>query len=77
MAWFYSALDMPFNYDVDLSLFKVFPITERAHLRFKMDIFNALNVQGFNNPNPTDGTQQLTSSYNSPRQIQLTLRLQF
>jgi hypothetical protein len=73
----HTVLDGPFNYTVDLSMFKVFPITDTVHLRFNMDAFNALNVQGFNNPNVTDGTENMTSSYNTPRQLQFTLRLQF
>jgi hypothetical protein len=73
----HTVLNGPINYTVDLSVYKVFPITERMKLRFNMDAFNALNVQGYNNPSGTDGTETLTSSYNTPRQIQLTLRLQF
>jgi hypothetical protein len=38
-------------------------------------------MQGYNNPNGTDGTEavanQVANSYNIPRQIQLTLRLTF
>jgi hypothetical protein len=74
----------PMNYTVDLSLFKVFPITERTNLRFNVDAFNALNVQGYNNPNATDGTETVVaggasgaSSYNVPRQVQFTLRFTF
>jgi hypothetical protein len=70
-------LNGPMNYTIDLSLFKVFPITERTNLRFNIDAFNALNVQGYSNPNTTDGTESLLSSYNTPRQVQFTLRLQF
>jgi hypothetical protein len=50
-------------------------------LRFNLDAFNALNMQGYANPNGTDGTEavadQVASSYNTPRQVQLTLRLTF
>jgi hypothetical protein len=49
-----------------------------------MDVFNFLNHQGFNNPNSTDGTEAYlaggaagASSYNTPRQVQFTLRLNF
>jgi len=73
----HTILNGPFNYTTDLSVFKIFPITEGVFLRFNVDAFNALNVQGYNNPNATDGTEQLTSSHNSPRQLQLTLRLTF
>jgi hypothetical protein len=74
----------PKNWETDISLFKVFPITERFNLRFNVDVFNFLNHQGFNNPNTTDGTeaywpggQSGASSANSGRQVQLTLRLTF
>jgi hypothetical protein len=75
-------LNGPINWTIDLSLFKVFPITEKMNLRFNMDVFNALNMQGYNNPNTTDGTEAVqpngvSSSYNTPRQVQFTLRLQF
>ena len=76
-------LNGPMNWTVDLSIFKVFPITEKSNLRFNVDAFNALNVQGFNNPNGTDGVEQVApggtvaSSYNTPRQLQFTLRLSF
>jgi hypothetical protein len=58
-------------------LFKVLPITERVNLRFNMDVFNALNMQGYSNPSTTDGTITLTSSANTPRQVQFTARLTF
>lgn len=67
----------PFNWTIDLSLFKVFPITEKINLRVNMDAFNALNMQGHNNPDATTGIESLTSSYNTPRQIQLTARFTF
>jgi hypothetical protein len=77
-----TILNGPINYTVDLSIFKVFPITERVNLRFNMDAFNVLNVQGYNNPNTTDGTDAyqpngVASSYNTPRQVQFSLRLTF
>ena len=77
-----TVLPGPFNYNVDLSVFKVFPITEKTALRFNADAFNALNIQGYVNPNTTTGEisylpNGLSSSYWTPRQVQLTLRLQF
>jgi hypothetical protein len=78
----HTVIPGPFNWSADLSLFKVFPLTERVNLRFNLDAFNAFNHQGFNNPSSTDGTESyqpngVSSSYNSPRQLQLTLRLSF
>lgn len=73
----HTYLNGPINFTLDLSIFKVFPITERVRLRFNMDAFNALNVQGYNNPGTTDGVESLTSSHNTPRQVQFTARLTF
>jgi hypothetical protein len=78
-----TVLHGPFNYNADLSLFKVLPITEKVNLRFNLDAFNAFNIQGFTNPNGTDGVEQVqpgasvANSYWVPRQVQLTLRLTF
>lgn len=73
----HTYLNGPINWTIDLSLFKVFPITETTNLRFNFDAFNALNMQGYNNPSGTDGTESLLSSANTPRQVQFTLRLTF
>lgn len=74
----------PFNWESDLSLFKVFPVTERFNLRANVDAFNFLNHQGFNNPNTTSGIEEYwpggasgATSANPGRQIQLSLRLSF
>ncbi|MDR3724158.1 MAG: carboxypeptidase-like regulatory domain-containing protein [Terracidiphilus sp.] len=75
-------LNGPINWNADLSVFKVFPIHNQVALRFNADAFNAFNIQGYNNPDGTTGEIKyqgngLSSSYWTPRQIQLTLRLQF
>ena len=79
--WRHTLLQGPKNFVADLSVFKVFPITESTRLRFNFDSFNVFNVQGLNNPSGSDGTlgfvPQYSSSHNSPRQIQLTLRVEF
>ncbi|MGH7485321.1 MAG: hypothetical protein ACREMY_06890, partial [bacterium] len=67
----------PFNYTTDVSLYKVFSITEKISLRINVDAFNAFNVQGRVNPNTTDGVESLQTSYWTPRQIQFTARLTF
>ena len=78
-----TILNGPINYTVDLSIFKMFPITEKVALRFNLDAFNALNMMGYTNPNGTTGVETIqpgvgvASSANTPRQVQLTLRLQF
>lgn len=77
-----TSLNGPINWTADTSLFKVFPITERVAVRFNMDAFNVFNVQGYNDPNTTDGTEAVeangvSTSYNTPRQVQFTMRLAF
>jgi len=72
-----TILSGPTNWTADASIFKVFPIKEQMNLRFNMDAFNVFNVQGENNPGTGDGVQTFLTSHNTPRQIQLTLRLTF
>lgn len=77
-----AVIQGPMNWDVDLSLTKVIPI-KTFSLSLKLDAFNAFNVQGYNNPSTTDGTELVqpggvgASSHNTPRQLQLTARLSF
>lgn len=73
----HTYLEGPFDYSADISIFKVFPITERVNLRVNVDAFNAFNVQGDIAPSSSTGIEYRTSSYNTPRQIQLTARLTF
>jgi hypothetical protein len=70
-------LQGPRNFQTDISLYKEFAITERVRLRFNVDAFNALNIQGLVNPNSGDGIQSLQTSYWTPRQVQFTGRISF
>ena len=67
----------PKNFQTDISLYKVFSITERVKLRVNVNAFNGFNMQGRVNPNTTNGIQSLQTSYWTPRQIQMTRRLSF
>jgi hypothetical protein len=67
----------PYNFNADISLYKVFSFTERVKLRVNVDAFNAFNIQGRVNPNTSDGTESLQTSYWTPRQIQLSARITF
>jgi hypothetical protein len=67
----------PSNFEADASLYKVFSLTERVKLRVNVDAFNAFNIQGRVNPNTTDGTESLQTSYWTPRQIQFSGRITF
>jgi hypothetical protein len=81
----HTVINGPFNYSADLSLFKVFPITSRVFFRVNMDVFNAFNIQGTNNPDPNTGlvTYQAggvgatSENPSGPREIQITARLSF
>jgi hypothetical protein len=54
-----------------------------VNLRLNVDAFNAFNIQGYENPNSTDGTEIVqagsvgASSFNAPRQLQFSARLNF
>jgi len=76
-AFGFTTLQGPYNWQTDMSLYKVFNLTERMKLRFNVDAFNAFNMQGLTNPGASDGINTMQSSYWTPRQIQLTLRLSF
>ena len=72
-----SVLHGPYNWTADVSVFRVFPITEKVFFRVNVDAFNVFNVQGYNNPDKSTGVQTFLSSKNTPRQLQLTARLTF
>jgi hypothetical protein len=79
----HTVLQGPMNWSADISLFKVFPITQTVFLRVNVDAFNVFNNQGLPNPSGSDGTVCVTpggqgcSSFNSPRQLQISARLTF
>ncbi|HBY58743.1 MAG TPA: hypothetical protein DEH78_02900 [Solibacterales bacterium] len=65
----------------DLSLFKVFALTERVRMQFRAEAFNGLNRVRFGGPNTNVnggaafGT--VTSQSNTPRQVQFGLKVLF
>lgn len=72
----HTFLPTPWFWNTDISIFKVFPIKDSVSLRVNVDAFNAFNVQGNNAPN-SNGIQYFTSSHNTPRQLQFSMRLNF
>ena len=71
-------LRSPHYSDVDLSLHKDFPITERFRLQFRTDFVNAFNHVQYNAPNMGLGSTmgQITGAQ-PPRNIQLALKLYY
>jgi len=70
----------PGAWNDDFSLYKHFKIGEKFDMRFAADFFNFTNHPNDNPPNSSSGLQDLSlqnQSLNSPRQIQLSLRLEF
>ncbi|MGC8550041.1 MAG: TonB-dependent receptor domain-containing protein [Acidobacteriaceae bacterium] len=70
----------PGSHNVDFSLFKTIPVSRRIHAEFRGEFFNVLNqVQfGFPNMNLASGRFGVISGQaNSPRQIQLAVKLLF
>ncbi len=65
----------PWTFNLNASLFKSIPLTERVNLRLNADFFNVLNNPGLPLPNSASGILSLQNSANAPRQLQLTLRL--
>jgi Predicted outer membrane protein len=66
--------------NLDFSVFKNFRIRERAQVQFRAEAFNAFNHPVFGDPNTTVGNVnfgRVTSQANSPRQIQLALKVIF
>ena len=65
--------------NLDAGLMKMFDIKERIHMQFRWEVFNVTNSPQYSAPNVTVGTTlgTITSTANSPRQMQLSLRLAF
>jgi len=72
----------PFNWNLDSSLMKFWYLgeTRRRYLRANIDVFNVFNLHGLNVPG-ANGIASLANSFGGfgfrPRQVQVTLRLEF
>ncbi|HYK34391.1 TonB-dependent receptor [Alloacidobacterium sp.] len=73
----------PGNVNIDTSLFKEFPVYERAKLQLRMEAFNALNTPHFGNPDGTvsSGTYgeiiRQNGAPNANRVVQLDVKVLF
>ncbi|MGC9197819.1 MAG: TonB-dependent receptor domain-containing protein [Acidobacteriaceae bacterium] len=73
-----SNVRAPGYHDVDFSLFKTLPITRRVNAEFRFEAFNLLNQVQFGYPNTFLSSEQfgvINSQANSPRQIQLAVKV--
>lgn len=73
-----DALNLPGFWNVDLSVSKVFDLTERVHLQLRGDFFNSFNHTNLSGlqTNINSGSFGLLSSA-TPRTVQVGARLQF
>jgi Carboxypeptidase regulatory-like domain/TonB dependent receptor len=65
---------------IDLAASKTFTLTERQHLEFRTDFFNAFNIASYDNPDNSiqDNTfGKITNVRSLPRQIQMSLHYSF
>ena len=75
-----GALRSSTGFQNDLSLLKQFPIHESIGLQFRLEAFNLMNKVQFGVPNTTFGSSTfgfITTQANSPRNIQVALKLFF
>ena len=75
-----SILRPDYHRGFDFSVFKHFAITETSRLEFRAEAFNLTNTPVFSGPNTNIDTSsggQVTSTANSPRQIQFALKYNF
>jgi len=76
----FSSLRQDTVQQVDFSIIKTFRITERLKMTYRCEFFNSTNRAIFNAPDlvPTSSTfGKITSQANTPRRIQMALRLVF
>ena len=70
----------PGQKNVDFSVIKQFPVTERTHLDFRTEFFNVFNHANFGNPSLSESSSAfgriLTTTIN-PRVIQFALKFGF
>lgn len=70
----------PGRVNLDFSLFKTFPITEKTNLTFRSEFFNIMNTPQFGLPNASIGSPAagtITYLVGNMRQVQFALRLSF
>lgn len=75
-----NILKGPDQKNVDISVVKFFPVTERTKLEFRSEFFNAFNTVAFQNPDnviASPGFGQILETSTGPRVIQFAMKLNF
>jgi hypothetical protein len=75
-----NALRTDWSKNLDVSMFRDFPIRERLKLQFRAEAFNVTNTPVWGTPVSNYSTAtfgKVLSTANSPRQLQLALKLRF
>ena len=75
-----DSLRGPGYWNLDFSVFRTFGIFENLHMQLRGEFFNIFNHTDFGNPSATLGNPNfgvITSTANSPRTIQVALKLNF
>lgn len=75
-----NVLRNPVSRNLDLSLVRDFPVTERARFELRADAFNLTNYVVFAAPQDTLGNPNfgiISSQYNTPREMQFALKFIF
>ncbi|MBI3471842.1 MAG: TonB-dependent receptor [Candidatus Solibacter usitatus] len=70
----------PGLWNIDFTLSKYFAVTERFRVQLRAEAYNITNTPYFANPNVTQGTGtfgRVTAVSNSPRQVQMAMKLHF
>jgi len=70
----------PSFHQMDISIMKNFRIREGKYLQIRAEGQNAFNIRGFGQYNSSVGSNNyglITSAGNSPRQIQMSARINF
>jgi hypothetical protein len=75
--WRNQYLPSVLQWNLDASLFKNLPLHERLNARFAADFYNVFNHPGNPNTVGADGFLNCRASGNSPRVLQLSLRLEW
>jgi hypothetical protein len=76
----YTGVRSDWTRNLDASLFKNFTVTERINIQFRAETFNLSNTPVFNAPGTTVNGANfgvITGQANSPRNLQLGLKLLF